>query len=102
MDIDKLICKRAIRRLNKEISKSYLYCGDNYPDMFNTFDILAIEIQSMFIDEINPLLDDYIHSILDDEAEKSKCKSDDLYKVFRNMLDEHFYIKKIQNFVDKW
>lgn len=39
--------------------------------------------------------------IIEDEAEKAGCDSEGLYVMFRKMLDEHYYIKKIQNFVDK-
>lgn len=96
-----LICKRVIKRMNKEIDSSCLYGADDYPIKFNTFDILSIQIQSMEMDDVNPLLEDYIQNILEDEAEKAGCDSEGLYVMFRKMLDEHYYIKKIQNFVDK-
>ena len=96
-----IICKRVIKRLNKEICSSCLYGADDFPVKFNTFDILSIQIQSMLMDEINPKLDDYIIDIIEDEAEKAGCDSDGLYDAFRKMLDEHYYIKKIQIFVDK-
>ena len=96
-----IICKRVIKRLNKEIDSFCLYGADDFPVKFNTFDILSIQIQSMLMDEINPKLDDYLIDIIEDEAEKAGCDSDGLYDVFRKMLDEHYYIKKIQNFVDK-
>ena len=97
----KIICKRVIRRLNKKIEPFCLYGADDFPVKFNTFDILSIQIQSMLMDEINPFLDDYIIEIIEDEAEKAGCDSEGLYDLFRKMLDEHYYIKKIQNFVDK-
>ena len=99
--MEKLICKRTIRRLNKEICSSSLHGADDYPIKFNTFDILSIQIQSMEMDDVNPLLEDYIQNILEDEAEKAGCDSEGLYVIFRKMLDEHYYIKKIQNLLDK-
>lgn len=96
-----IICKRVIKRLNKEIDSFCLYGADDFPVKFNTFDILSIQIQSMLMDEINPKLDDYLIDIIEDEAEKAGCDSDGLYDAFRKMLDEHYYIKKIQIFVDK-
>jgi len=99
--MNEIICKRAIRRLNKEIESSCLYGADDFPKKFNTFDILSIQIQSMYMDEINPKIEDYILDILEDEAEKTGCESEGLYDLFRKMLDEHYYIKKIQNYIDK-
>ena len=100
--MEKIICKRVVRRLNKEINSSCLYGADDFPAKFNTFDILSIQIQSLYMDEINPNLEDYILNIIEDEAAKAGCDSEGLYDLFRKMLDEHYYIKKIQNVVDKW
>ena len=99
--MNEIICKRVIRRLNKEIDSSCLYGADDFPKKFNTFDILSIQIQSMYMDEINPKIEDYILDILEDEAEKTGCESEGLYDLFRKKLDEHYYIKKIQNYIDK-
>ena len=96
-----LICKRVIKRMNKEIDSSCLYGADDLPVKFNTFDILSIQIQNLLMDEINPKLEDYIMDIIEDEAEKAGCDSEGLYVIFRKMLDEHYYIKKIQNYIDK-
>ena len=100
--MEKLICKRAIRRMNKELSSSCLYGSDDFPKKFNAFDILSVRIQSMGMEDINPKLEDYISDILEDEADKAGIGFEGLYEVFLKMLDEHYYIKKIQKFVNRY
>lgn len=100
--MEELICKRAIRRLNKQVPVSCLYGADDFPTRFNTFDVLSIQIQRLNMDEINPMIEDYIRDVLDDEAAKEGCDSSQLYNKFRTMLDDHYNIKKIQNWIEKY
>lgn len=117
--IDRL-CKRAVHTMNKKAA-NYFDCGD-YPATFSFIDILSIKMQENSLDEINPYLEDYIDSTLQIEFEKltrlerlpiayCDCSKDmqsrydgrqpKIYNTFRKLLDEHYYLKKIQNYVDK-
>ena len=117
--IDKL-CKRAMHVMNKKTAK-YFDC-EGYPSTFSFTDILSIKIQEYSLDEINPYLEDYIDSTLEIEFQKltrleklavaySDCSEKmeasydgsqpNIYNTFRKLLDEHYYLKKIQNYIDK-
>lgn len=117
--IDKL-CRRAMRSMNKKTAE-YFGCED-YPSTFSFIDILSIKIQDYSLDEINPHLEKYIDSTLDLEYKKlskleklvisySDCSlsmqtnyygcHDNIYITFCKLLDEHYSLKKIQNFIDR-
>lgn len=49
------LCKRVIREIKKWPSDALAY-ADNFPSNFNFFDILSVDYQTMFWDEINPEL----------------------------------------------
>lgn len=89
--------------MKKEIDPSIIVGADDYPKSFNVYDILAINIQTMTMDEVNPMLDDYIWALLEDESNKAECniETKTLYNKFRTMLNEHYYITKIQKYIDR-
>ena len=114
------LCKRAMHTMNKKTA-NYFDCED-YPATFSFIDILSIKIQEYSFDEINPYLEDYIDSTLQIEFAKlprlerlaiayCDCSKDmqskyngsqpNIYNAFRKLLDEHYYLKKIQTYVDK-
>lgn len=116
------ICKRAIRRMNKEEKESpvrWASMTDDFPESFSFFDVLSVEIQYNYYDEINPHLRDYIENVLEDEYEKtsaieqfvldhSECAEHfecdyeavqrKLFDAFHDMLNAHWQTKKIQEF----
>lgn len=115
------LCKRSMRTMNKKTA-NYFDCED-YPSTFSFIDILSIKIQEYSFDEINPNLEEYIDSTLQIEFEKlprlerlaiayCDCSKDmqskyngsqpNIYIAFRKLLDEHYYLKKIQTYVDKF
>ena len=120
-DIITRLCKRAIKRLNNKIPNGIgLSC--DYPASFNTFDILSIEIQSHYYDEINPLLRDCIEDNLEIEYEKlpdierlivdySECSEHlvidheaiemKIFNTFHEILNVHYNTKKIQDYIAK-
>lgn len=57
------LCKRVIRELNKWPSNALAY-ADDFPSNFNFFDILSVDFQTMFWDEINPELLDSIENLV--------------------------------------
>ncbi len=121
-DIIVNICKRAIRKMNKQekvFPARFFSISDDFPKHFSFFDILSVEIQSKYYDEINPHLQDYIENVIEDEynslsaiekfvldhsecTEKRECDfhavQNKLFKAFNDILNEHWQIKKIQNF----
>ena len=119
-DIISRLCKRAIKEMSKQLPPHIVPIVDGYPAGFSFFDVLSIELQSKFYDEINPFLQDYIETVLDNEYKKlpalerfvldhSECaehlRCDDqaienkIYDTFREMLNEHYGVKKIQDYV---
>ena len=53
-----VVCNRAKSVINSW--GPFACCGDDYPNKFTNYDILACEHQSKFWDEINPHLEDAI------------------------------------------
>jgi len=119
-DIISRLCKRAIKVMNKNLPTHLLHITDNYPSAFTFFDVLSLEIQSKYYDEIDPLLMDYIETTLDGEYEKlpalerfvlDHCVHDEhlecdtraiegkIYDSFHAMLNEHYETRKIQNYL---
>lgn len=114
------LCKRAMRTMN-EVGKDIVLTTDEYPKSFTFIDRLSIELQDRTYDEIDPIaLEDYVMSTLDDEWKHLPAKEtvvlrqaypdldddDDeitrqIRDCFHKMLDEHYELKKIQNFIDK-
>lgn len=125
-DIISRICKRAIRRMNKQEKDSHMRFAsvtDEFPDKFSFFDILSIEIQEYDYDEINPFLREYIEKMLEEEyynvstierfvLDHSECVKfldcdyaaveQKLFNAFHNMLNEHWSnTKKIKEYLLK-
>ena len=95
---------------------------DDYPKDFKFIDVLSIELQERTEEEINPFLEDYIRTALEDErnelsAEESfvleQAYLDYQFNVdeaeitgqirsrFYELLNEHYELKKIQKFIDR-
>jgi hypothetical protein len=95
---------------------------DDYPNNFTFYDILSIELQDRSYNQINPFLEDFIVSTLENEYDKvkgieklvleySECSEDsecdiekvkrNIYEQFHSMLNEHYTIKKIQNYIER-
>jgi len=121
-DIVSRLCKRAIKKMNKQ--DSYLAGSTNdYPSSFTFFDILSVELQSKSFEEINPFLRDFVEDTLNSEYEKLpslerfvldhsefaehlECDIEaihrKIYNSFHEMLNKHWETKKIQSFEEKW
>lgn len=118
-DIIVRLCKRAIKEMNKQPA-TLAGSTDDYPARFTFFDILSIELQSKTYAEINPFLEQFVENTLDSEYDKlspieqfvldhsecaGNCECDyqavkrKIYGAFHEMLNEHWTIAKIQNFL---
>ncbi len=112
------VCKRAIRQMNTWPRDTACVC-DEYPSGFKFFDILSIELQSNYYCDISPLLEDAVENALWNEYKdlsaqekffiyNMECSTKDilddndiqrlLNDRFRELLNEHWQLKKIQNF----
>lgn len=120
-DILATVCKRAIRKLN--VLEPSLACGhDDYPSNFKFFDILSIELQTYSYCDINPYLESTVEGTLLNEYEKltpqekffvenCNCSYSEildetevlemLREHFNKLYNEHWQLKKIQDFEDK-
>lgn len=117
-DIIKRLCKRAITKMNRHVPDRVDITYD-YAPKYKFFDVLSIEIQSKYYDEINPYLRNYIEHILDieynnlpnlerfvlDYSECSKHLECDMqaldgriFDTFHEMLNEHYMTQKIQDY----
>lgn len=118
-DIISRLCKRAIKVMNKQ--DAYLAGStDYYPPTFTFYDILSIELQEKCYEEINPYLQDFVETSLDNEYEKlpalerfvlDHCVHDEhlkcdtraiegkIYDSFHAMLNEHYETRKIQDYL---
>jgi hypothetical protein len=115
------ICKNAIKVINKQEAK-LAGSTDDYPTNFNFFDILSVELQDRSYDEINPYLEDFVENTLDVEydkisgieklvleysecSERSECDIEkvksNIYSQFHIMMNEHYCLRKIQNYIDR-
>lgn len=116
--IDK-VCKRSIRQINKW-DVALIDPAGNYPATFRVFDILSVELQSNYYDDINPMLEDAVENMLWGEFSElpyqekffvfnREClwvdRIDDgqilklLREHFMELINEHWAnTKKIQNF----
>ena len=95
---------------------------DDYPSSFKFIDILSIELQGRTEEEINPFLEDYVWTTLEEERQKLSSEEtfileqaylDYQYEVdyseitsqirsrFYELLNEHYELKKIQNFIER-
>lgn len=118
-DIISRLCKRAIKVMNK-LDSNLACSNDDYPLTFSFYDILSIEIQERCYNEINPFLEDFIETTLDDEYEKlpalerfvlDHCAHDKqleydsqaiekkIFDAFHEMLNEHYETRKIQDYL---
>jgi len=120
-DIITRLCKRAMRGMN-QLEATLIGSTDNYPPKFKFIDILAIELQDRIEEEINPSLEDYIRTTLEEEQNNLSAEErfvleqaylDYNYEVdydeiarqirsrFHELLNEHYELKKIQNFIER-
>lgn len=113
------VCKKVIREISKWPKESLAF-ADDFPSNFNFFDILSVDFQSMYWDEINPelqeALDNLLYKIFEElpETEQffvlnrecyTKCNALDqesvtvlLADAFVNVLNKHYSTsKKIEN-----
>lgn len=114
------LCKRAIKNMNK-IEATTAGSTDDYPVNFKFFDILCIELQSKYYDEINPFLEDFVEDSLMYEYEKLPSTErlivdysdySDYYEYdpsiarnailskFNELWNEHYSTQKIQKFIE--
>jgi hypothetical protein len=115
------LCKRAMRGMN-QLEATMAGSTDDYPKDFKFIDILSIELQDRTEEEINPFLEDYIRTALEDEQNKLSAEEsfvleqaylDYQFNVdeaeitgqirsrFYELLNEHYELKKIQKFIDR-
>ena len=115
------LCKKAMRGMN-QLEATLAGSTDDYPSNFKFIDILSIELQDRIEEEINPFLENYIWTALEEEqnnlsAEESfileQAHLDYNYEVdyaeitrqirhrFYELLNEHYELKKIQNFIER-
>ena len=120
-DIITRLCKRAMRGMN-QLEATLIGSTDNYPPKFKFIDILAIELQDRIEEEINPSLEDYIRTTLEEEQNNLSAEErfvleqaylDYNYEVddaeitrqirsrFYELVNEHYELKKIQNFIER-
>lgn len=120
-DIITRLCKRVIKQLNKKLPDP-IGLTDDYPASFNFYDILSIEIQSAYYEEINPYLRNCIEDSLEVEYEKlpdierfivdhSECSENlecdheaiemKIFNTFHELLNVHYNTKKIQDYIAK-
>ncbi len=95
---------------------------DEYPAGFKFFDILSVELQSNYYCDISPMLEDAVEDALWNEytdlsaqekffVENKECSLKDrlddsdilklLRECFHEMLNEHWQLKKIQDFEER-
>ena len=120
-DIILRICKKAIKVMNQQ-KATLAGSTDDYPNGFTFFDILSIELQDRCYDEINPFLEDFVMNTLENEYDKikgieklvleysectenSECDIDkvkrNIHERFHTILNQHYSIKKIQNYIER-
>lgn len=120
-DIITGLCKRAMREMN-QLEASLIGSTDAYPNNFKFIDVLSIELQDKIEEEINPCLEDYVWKTLDEEQNKLSAEEsfvleqaclDYNYEVddaeitrqirsrFYELVNEHYELKKIQNFIER-
>ena len=70
-DIFKCACRRAIARMNKEVTPESVRNGGAIGNGFTPFEVLSVSVCHLGYDyeEINPYLPDYISDILEDECD---------------------------------
>lgn len=121
--IPEKVCKRAIKRMNKELKSTFSH-GD-FPFHFTFFDRLSIKLQTHSIDDLgfpNGMLTEYIENVLEDEFDKldplerlvmyySDCECgsfgeyttnnvvEELFDYFIDMADSHIKCAKIENYL---
>jgi hypothetical protein len=115
------LCKKAMCGMN-QLEASLIGSTDAYPKNFKFIDILSIELQDRIEEEINPSLEDYIRTTLEEEQNNLSAEErfvleqaylDYNYEVdydeiarqirsrFHELLNEHYELKKIQNFIER-
>lgn len=115
------LCKKAMRGMN-QLEATLVSSTDGYPKNFKFIDILSIELQNKIEEEINPSLEDYIRTTLEEEQNNLSAEErfvleqaylDYNYEVddaeitrqirsrFYELVNEHYELKKIQNFIER-
>lgn len=115
------LCKRAMRGMN-QLEATLVSSTDGYPKNFKFIDILSIELQGRIEEEINPFLEDYVWTKLEEEQNNLSAEErfvleqaylDYNYEVddaeitrqirsrFYELVNEHYELKKIQNFIER-
>ena len=124
-DIVRKLCKRIFREMNVRLADS-LSC-DDCPSSFTAVDrfcILYCE-EGYTLDEINPHLEDYLDSCISSQLRKLSVSDYDyieaelmydddsetptdievseyIFKAFFKMIDDHYYLQKIQTFLERF
>lgn len=115
------ICKRAIKTINSW-DRNFIDFGEDYPTKFTVFDVLSVELQSKYYEELNPFFRDAIDGALENQynslssvesfiLDYSECSDHNgidreavqskILKKFNELLNEHYQLRKIQNFEEK-
>ena len=99
--IDK-VCRKVIKRMKTEIGPEHI---GNYSNSFNSYDALAFGWSCLgeSIDDLNPLLKEYIYDLIDDCSEGTPIvDTDEVFDRFLEMVDEHAQLKKIQKVYERY
>lgn len=115
------VCKRAIKTINSW-GRNCMDFGEDYPTKFTVFDVLSVELQSKCYEELNPFLRDAIYGALENQYDSlsslesfildySECYDNKgvdrdaiqstILKKFNELINEHYQLKKIQDFEEK-
>lgn len=115
------ICKRAIKTINLW-GRNYIGFGEDYPIKFTVFDVLSIELQSKYYEELSPFIRDAIAGALENQYDSlssqesfildySECFDNNgidkesiqnrILEKFNELLNEHYQLRKIQDFEEK-
>lgn len=120
-DIRKKICKSILRTLNKTMTGQD---GDDYDSVGMSYvDKISIKYQSCSLEEISYGFEDGLWEMIDAEynalspqdrhfLDYSKCSENneidiegiknEILSDLCKMIDEHYYTKKVQRYVDKY
>lgn len=115
------ICKRAIKTINLW-ARNYIGFGEDYPTKFTVFDVLSVELQSKYYEELNPFIRDAIAGALENQYDSlssqesfildySECFDNNgidkeaiqnrIFEKFNELLNEHYQLRKIQDFEER-
>lgn len=115
------ICKRTIKTINSW-GRNTIDFGEDYPTKFTIFDVLSIELQSKYYEELNPFIRDAIAGALENQYDSlssqesfildySECFDNNgidkeaiqnrILEKFNELLNEHYQLRKIQDFEER-